>query len=239
MSLLEWEKRSEIPLLIFATLFLVSYSWQVLARPSGTIDTVLEAVNIAVWVLFAVDYGVRLLLAPSRGRWFIAHFLDFLIVALPALRPLRLLRLVTLLHVVNRNAGGPVRSRILTFAVGATLLLVYIASLAVLEAERSAGVITTFGDALWWAVATITTVGYGDYAPVTVMGRFIAVGLMVGGVVLVGVIVGTLSSWIVEKVTETTEEAQEEQQREIDLLREDIAGLRKVLESRDSDHHKP
>lgn len=234
MTLAAWEKRSEIPLLVLAALFLVSYSWQVLDHTNTAIQGPLEVVNIAVWVVFAVDYGVRLLLATARRAWFVKNFADFLIVALPALRPLRLLRLVTLLQVLNRTAGGAVRSRILTFAVGSTALLIYIAALAVLEAERAGGAITTLGEALWWAVVTITTVGYGDYAPVTTTGRFVAVGLMVGGVVLVGVIVGTLSSWIVEKVGEDAEETQQEQQREMDILRGDIAALRKVLESQNN-----
>ena len=239
MTLRTWEKRSEIPLLILALVFLFSYSWQVLDYTNTAVQGPLEVVNTIVWVLFVVDYVVRLILATPRGAWFVRHLFDLVIVVLPALRPLRLLRLVILLNVLNRTAGGAVRSKILTFAVGSTVLLLYIAALAVLEAERATGVITTFGEALWWAVVTITTVGYGDYTPVTGMGRFVAVGLMVGGVVLVGVIVGTLSSWIVEKVGEGAEEVQEEQQKEIDLLRQDIAGLRKLLESKDTGSKKP
>jgi voltage-gated potassium channel len=174
------------------------------------------------------------LLARSRGKWFVRNFFDFVVIVLPALRPLKLLRLVTVLNILHRTIGSAVRTRILTFALGSTALLVYIASLAVLDAERSEGAITTFSEALWWAVVTITTVGYGDYSPVTGTGRVIAVGLMVGGVVLVGVIVGTLSSWIVEKVSSDIEEIQDEQQRELHLLREEIHELREAFEGR---HH--
>ena len=94
-------------------------------------------------------------------------------VALPILRPLRLLRLVTLLTVFQRAAGNSLRGRVVTYALGSTVLLVYTASLAVLEAERYAAgsTIKTFGDALWWAFATITTVGYGDEVPATPTGR--------------------------------------------------------------------
>ena len=58
------------------------------------------------------------------------------------------------------------------------------AALGVLDAERASpdANIVTFGDAIWWAFVTITTVGYGDYYPVTTPGRVVAVLLMAGGV---------------------------------------------------------
>jgi voltage-gated potassium channel len=234
MKLQKWEKTTEIPLIVLAIAFLVSYSWQVLGSTNeGALDA-LDLVTLVIWVLFGIDYAVRLLLARSRGKWFVRNFFDFVVIVLPALRPLKLLRLVTVLNILHRTIGSAVRTRILTFALGSTTLLVYIASLAVLDAERSEGEITTFSEALWWAVVTITTVGYGDYSPVTGTGRVIAVGLMVGGVVLVGVIVGTLSSWIVEKVSSDIEEIQDEQQRELHLLREEIHELREAFEGR---HH--
>lgn len=232
MKLQKWEKTTEVPLIVLAVAFLVSYSWQVLdTTDQDTLDA-LDLVTLVIWVLFGIDYAVRLLLAPSRGKWFVRNFFDFVVIVLPALRPLKLLRLVMVLNILHRTIGSAVRTRILTFALGATTLLVYIASLAVLDAERSEGEITTFSEALWWAVVTVTTVGYGDYFPVTGTGRVIAVGLMVGGVVLVGVIVGTLSSWIVEKVSSDIEEIQDEQQRELQLLREEIHQLRESVEAR-------
>jgi voltage-gated potassium channel len=235
MKLARWEKNTEVPLLVLAVLFLVSYSWQVLDYENTNTIDVLDAVTVVIWVLFGVDYAVRLLLARHRTKWFFKNFFDFLVIVLPALRPLKLLRLVTVLNILHRTIGSAVRSRILTFALGSTALLVYIASLAVLDVEREEGEITTFSEALWWSVVTITTVGYGDYFPVTGTGRLIAVGLMVGGVVLVGVIVGTLSSWIVERVSADIEEVQDEQQRQLELLREEIHELRASLDGRRSD----
>jgi voltage-gated potassium channel len=238
MTIEKWEKNTEILLLVLAGVFLASYTWQVLDYNNRDTWQVLEAVNIAIWVIFAIDYGVRLLLTDHRGRWFIRKFFDFLIIVLPALRPLRLLRLVTLLSIVNRSVGGAVRAKILIFAVGATVLLVYIASLAVLDAERAEGEITSLAEALWWAVVTITTVGYGDYTPVSGTGRAVAVGLMVGGVVLVGIIVGTLSSWIVEKISEDVEQAQQDQTEQLHLLRKEISDLRHAIEGDRGDQQR-
>ncbi len=238
MKIEQWEKNTSVALTVLALLYLVSYSWQVLDYTNENLVRSLEVVNLVIWALFVVDYVVRLTLVSDRKTWFWRNFFDFLVVILPALRPLRLLRLVVLLRVLNRTAGGAVRSQILTFAIGATILLVYVAALAVLDAERSEGELNTIGETIWWAIVTITTVGYGDYAPVTVSGRAIAVGLMAGGVVLVGVIVGTLSSWIVEQVGEGVEERQEDQLATINLLRDDIRQLRDSLDAKTSNPDK-
>lgn len=69
------------------------------------------------------------------------------------------------------------------------MLIVLVAAVAELEAERGAprANITSFGDALWWAVATVTTVGYGDLYPVTLAGRVVATALMFVGIALVSI----------------------------------------------------
>lgn len=85
------------------------------------------------------------------------------------------------------------------------------ASLVVLDAERCStpnatkpgSNISNFGDALWWSATTITTVGYGDHYPVTATGRFVAVGLMLGGVALLGVVTASIASWLIDRVRET------------------------------------
>ena len=181
-----------------------------------------------------IDYVVNLVLAEHRWKWFWRHLLDLLIVVLPMLRPLRLLRLVTLLAILNRTAGSAFRGRVVVYVAGASALLVFVASLAVLDTERDAvgSSIRTFGDALWWAFVTITTVGYGDFAPVTAEGRFIAVGLMLGGIALLGVVTATIASWIVEQVAQRDEEEKTATRREVRALGEQIARLQETLEPR-------
>lgn len=144
------------------------------------------------------------------------------------------------------------------YAVGAVGMLMYVGALAVYSVERGASgsTITDFGTALWWAFVTVTTVGYGDFSPVTFQGKIIAVVLMFTGIALIGIVTATLASWIVDQVnleTDRREDAREKEvakeaaqeaiatsaNPEIDLLREEVreltatvAGLRTELERR-------
>ena len=86
-----WQLTTDIPLTAAACLFLVAYAYQVLAQPTGFPHRLTEWIMWAAWVVFAVDYAVRLWLAPARGRWFVRHLLDLAMVVLPMLRPLRLI----------------------------------------------------------------------------------------------------------------------------------------------------
>ena len=197
-----WEKIVEWPLLAASVLFLIGYSWRVVAELDGPRSLLVGVVLATAWLVFLADYVVHLYLARERGRWFITHLFDLLVVFLPVLRPLRLLRLVTKLPVFQRSPGQAVRSWVGLYLIGATSLLIWMGSLAALDAERrSPGAnITTMGDSVWWAFTTVSTVGYGDYFPVTGTGRLVAIGLMLGGVTLVGVVTATLASWIIDRI---------------------------------------
>ncbi|MGN8025144.1 potassium channel family protein [Microbacterium sp. 22242] len=230
MTLERWRRITEWPLIVASLLFLVAYSVQVIADPRGDLGALLEDLLWVSWGTFLVDYVVSLVLAPRRWRWFLTHLFNLATVVLPMLRPLRVLRVITLLTVLQRTAGRAVRGQIVIYVSGATLLLVYVASLAVLDSERAGGgSISTFGDAIWWAFATITTVGYGDIAPVTLEGRIIAVGLMFSGIALLGVVSATFASWIVEKVSAENTSRQAATVAHVDALRTEIAELRAVL----------
>lgn len=219
-----WEKRAEWPLAAVAGIFLLAYSIQVLAEPQGRVNAALGSVTTIAWAMFLVDYLVRLSLATHRPRWFVRHLLDLAVVALPFLRPLRLLRLLVLFGVLQKAIGGAIRGRVIVYTAFSVVLLIYVASLAILETERHepGSRITTFGDAVWWSITTVTTVGYGDLSPVTGVGRVIAVLLMIGGISLVGIVTATLASWIIQRVAEEGDVNQAATAAEIENLRTDM-----------------
>jgi voltage-gated potassium channel len=192
-----WNRRVDRPLTALAVAFLVAYAWSVLDRtisPGGR--DVLEVLLTGTWVVFGLDYLVRIALARRRGRFVLRHLPDLAVLLLPMIRPLRVLRLVTVITVLHRRLHEDVRGKVLLYVAGSVTLVGFVAALSVLDAERDAS-ITTFGDALWWTVTTITTVGYGDRYPVTVEGRIVAGVLMVGGIALLGVVTASIGagSW--------------------------------------------
>lgn len=215
-----------------AVLFLIAYATQILARPDGVVEAMAEGVLWVTWAIFAVDYIVRLVLAERRGRWFIRHLLDLAIVVLPMLRPLRLMRFLTIIAIIQRGAGNMLRGKVVVYTVGATILTIILAGLAVLDAEQgTSSSIQTYGDAIWWAFVTITTVGYGDFFPITITGRIVAVGLMVGGIALIGVVTATLASWIVEKVAGETAQASTATTDQVEALRSEISELKDMIQA--------
>jgi voltage-gated potassium channel len=223
-----WIKRTEWPLALAGVAFVICYAVEVLVQPGGAPKDLLEAVIFITWLAFVIDYLVRLALAEDRPRWFLRHLADLLIVALPVLRPLRLLRLLAVLAVLHRVAGQAIRGRVLAYTVFACLMLIFVASLAILDTEREhdQATIRTFGDALWWSITTVTTIGYGDYSPTTLTGRMIAVGLMIGGISLIGVVTASIATWIVERVNETDEANLAATKRQIDALHDEVRELR-------------
>ncbi len=228
--LARWERAAEWPLMIAACVFLAAFATEILVRPEGALAAIAGAVLWVTWAMFLIDYVARFVIAEHRRRWFRRHLLDLLIVVLPMLRPLRLMRFLTIVTFIGRSAGSMLRGKVMTYTVAATALTVFVAGLAIFDAERgSGGPIDSFGEAVWWAFVTITTVGYGDYYPVTIVGRLVAVGLMIGGITLIGVVTATLASWIVERVSAETEEKTAATKAQVESLHAEVAELKDLI----------
>ena len=184
--------------------YLGIYSVQVLAEPPADIYQGLELVSDAIYWLFAIDVVMRLIyIGKDILTWagvigFVReNWLALLALLLPAFRALRVLRVVIVLRGLQPFLRT--RSSRVGTIVGVTFpLILYTAALSVLEAERYAegANITNFLDAIWWAIASVTTVGYGDRFPVTADGRLIATFLMVIGIGLFSALTALLAAWV-------------------------------------------
>ena len=216
-----WDRRLDLWLTGLAVAFLAAYTWSVLdpgMSPAG--HDAIEVGLTAAWAIFGADYLVRLALARRRWRFVGTHLLDLVLLLLPMFRPLRALRLITVLGVLNRQLRDDVRGRATIYVAGTVTLVGFVAAVAVFDAERDApdASITTFGEALWWTITTISTVGYGDRYPVTFEGRLIAASLMVAGIALLGVVTASIAAWFVENLRASRAETVERVESDIDRV---------------------
>ena len=235
-----YEEASQWPLIGLAVLFVAAYAWGVL-RPDlpGWLLTTLHVVTVIAWPVFLADYVFRLALAERRWQFVRHNWIDGIAVVLPLLRPLRILSLVRVARVIDRRLTTSLHGRVAAYVTLTASLVVFMASLAELDAERGDpdATITTFGDALWWALTTITTVGYGDRYPVTGEGRLVAGLLMVAGIALLGTVTAAVASWFVNRVADAARAegdaadaaADEALRAELRALTEEVRRLRAEL----------
>jgi voltage-gated potassium channel len=231
-----WERRTATPSILAALVFLAAYAWPIL-QPDlpGWASQACSATTWTVWAAFGVDLLVRLELAEDRWAFLKQNWLDVITLLLPMLRPLRPLRAVVALNVLGHHGRVFARGRVVTYVGTAVAAVGFVAAVAVLDAERAnpEANIATFGDALWWAATTVTTVGYGDRFPTTAEGRCVAVGLMLTGIALVGVVTAALASWFVERVSEVQAAERRTEQEVSDLTAEVLALRREIAVERD------
>lgn len=223
----DWERATEVPLVVLAVVFLAVYAIPVLVPDmSPEWIRIARVTQLLIWPVFAVDYAVRFALAADRPSFVRQDLLDLAAVVLPPLRPLKLLRQVSTALMRYRRGRAKTRYKITTYVAGSSVLLTVMLSLPVLDAERGrpGATITTAGDAIWWAVVTVTSVGYGDMYPVTFTGRWVAVLLMITGIALLGVITANLASWFVERYNAAERPAA--QGDRLDQILAELAALR-------------
>lgn len=169
-------------------------------------EAVIEYADTALCVFFFFDFLRNLRQAPNRWRYLYTWGWLDLAASIPSIGFLRLgraVRIVRVLRILRVLRAGRMlstallrrREGALWTALLAATLTVFTASIAILEFEREAGNIKTAEDAVWWAITTITTVGYGDRYPVTTEGRLVAVFLMIVGIGLFGTLSGLAASW--------------------------------------------
>ena len=152
------------------------------------------------WLAFAVDLIFGIWKSKNKKEYLKRHPLELAAVLLPFLRPLRLMRVISFGSLALQKVAIGRQLGITVKVAVSAVFISYIAAIQITISERTVegSNIKTFSDGLWWAVTTVTTVGYGDRYPTTTEGRFLAVLLMITGISLVGVITASVAAWFVK-----------------------------------------
>lgn len=215
------------PLLsILALVYLATFSIQAIwYYPDAIWFQYMNLFGNLLWLLFVIDLVFRFSVSPDKKHFFQRNLVDTITVIVPQFRAIRALRAFTTSGFISKKTGL-ISSGGVTSALLAALIVVWVGSLMVLNAERSAAnaEIKSAADAVWWGFETVTTVGYGDFVPVTWIGRGLAILVMLVGISVVGVVTATLSAALV-RTTHRSTDRMDEVLQELAQLKDMVAKL--------------
>lgn len=219
--------RFQRPLLIAALSTIPVIVLQLLSLPEPW-HTLTSVLNWAIWLTFLAWVVVMLVVVPSKLRWLVGHPLDvgiviltvpFITSVITSLDLLRLLRLLPLLRL-----GPIVRSLIsaegLRYAALLTLLTSVAGGIAFASIEN-----LPIGNGFYWAVTTMTTVGYGDVVPTNTGGKVIAVVVMLVGIGFTTLVIGAIA----QRFTTT---GRRENEPALDLTEDDLLSEVRAISAR-------
>jgi voltage-gated potassium channel len=208
-----FEKQTAVPMMVLALAIIPLLVLPLVFELSPGMESTFFTLDWLIWAAFVVQYGVRLYLALGK-RHFVSHnIIDLVFVLIPFLRPLRIVRSARAFRLLRAMRGTVILLRAVDAVqdvlkkhkLGYTLLIAMVVVVgsgllvATLEESDPARNIQSIPDGLWWAVTTITTVGYGDRFPVTAVGRAVGAVVMILGIGLFGLLAASLASFFIEK----------------------------------------
>ena len=188
MRAANWRKRTALPTLVLSLLYTATYVYPIYFYPVGkSVSTFCNWFNYAVWGYFVLDYAIQFYLASAKGRFVRKNLLELFLVLVPFFRPVRALRALLFTTKAGARSKNSIIKSIPLLISATTLLMIIIMGAAILDIERFVpnGNIKTPGDALWWGLVTITTIGYGDKFPVTTEERLVAGEMIIFGVAMI------------------------------------------------------
>ncbi|CAK4069485.1 potassium channel family protein [Vibrio sp. 16] len=223
-------------ILSFMALFVISGLLFFPLRPETR--QVLIGIDFLICSIFMLQLSVDLIRSTNKLQFMKRHWIDFL-ASLPMIEPLRYARLFSILRVVlvirsSRNVIRQLlRNKHETTLASILLLMVILLTagssmMLFIEGHSPSANIKDGGDAMWWALVTISTVGYGDHYPVTDGGRILAAGLIICGVGLFGMISGLVTSMITSPSKVQTTRSENKEKLLIELVEKQNEILRRL-----------
>jgi voltage-gated potassium channel len=205
------ERVTKYPMALLGLAWLVIGIVVVTADINGSASIVLVGTLFALWAILLAEYLVRLVITPDRRGYLKRRWVEPATVAVPPLQGWHLVgieKMTLLVREGELRVEAILRHHSLfRVLIAATATLFLGAWLVLLFEENAKGSnIHTYPDALWWAIVTVTTVGYGDRYPATEGGRAVAVVLMLLGIGLIGVLTATVASLFVKEHTDASKE---------------------------------
>ena len=205
------EQVTKYPMLVLGIAWMVIGVIIVTTDVNGSASIVLVGTLFVLWAILLLEYLVRLVVTPDRRGYLKRRWAEPATVVLPPLQGWHFVgieKMSLLLHEGELRVEAVLKHHSLfrvLIAAAATLFLG--AWLVLLFEENNKGSnIHSYSNALWWAIVTVTTVGYGDRFPMTGAGRTVAVILMLVGIGLIGVLTATVASVFIKEHTDATKE---------------------------------
>ncbi len=199
---------------------IVTFSMETIPSLKPQTRTILQSIELLCVIVFTIEYLLRIFVADSKPKFIFSFFgiIDFLAILpfylsfgvdLRSLRALRFLRLFRVLKLVRYNramnhftrAIKSAKEEILLF-IFITLILIYFAAVGIYYFENQAQPehFSSIFDSLWWAIITLTTVGYGDVYPITVGGKIFTFIILMIGLGIVAIPTGIISSALTKSI---------------------------------------
>ena len=241
-----WRALDQMDEWLRAPMAVLGLAWLaiVLVELTRGASALLTVFGTAIWIIFIVEFAIRLALAPVKTAFLRRNWLTMLALAVPALRlfrtfavlraarGLRGLRLVRIVGTANRSMNAlkaTLRRRGFGYVVGLTLAVVALGAAGMLSFEPG---FDGYGHAFWWTGMLVATIG-SDYWPVTLEGRVLSALLALYGLAVFGYIAAAFASFFIGRDA-ASREGDIAGAAEIAALRAEIAAFRTALEGRET-----
>lgn len=201
-------------------LSIITFSIETIPNLKPQTKTILQSIELFCVIVFTIEYILRIYVADSKPKFIFSFFgiIDFLAILpfylsfgvdLRSLRALRFLRIFRILKLVRYNrainhffkAIKSAKEEIVLF-IFVTLILIYFSAIGIYYFENQAQPehFSSVFDSLWWAIITLTTVGYGDVYPITVGGKVFTFFILLIGLGIVAIPTGIISSALTKSI---------------------------------------